>query len=194
MTGLMGGTNMRDNVFPYREFVPDIAPDVFVAPTAQIIGNVTIGSGSSIWFGVVLRGDVEEIRIGRCTNVQDGSIVHVKRGKAPTHIGSDITIGHGAILHGCTLEDECFIGMGALVLDDAVVESGAMIGPGSLVPEGRRITSGKLWAGVPVRPLRDLTDEDFSAMAENISHYTELGREYAATARFWPTERPNAEK
>ena len=173
---------MLDTVLPYREFIPNIAPDVFIALTAQIIGNVTIGSDSSIWFGAVLRGDVHEIRVGKCTNIQDGSIVHVKRDESPTHIGSDITVGHGAILHGCTLEDGCFIGMGAVILDNSVVESGAMIGPGSVVPEGWRATSGKLWAGVPVRPLRDLTDEDFAAMAENISHYTELSREYAAQA------------
>ena len=173
---------MPSSILPYRNVFPAIADGVFVASSARVIGKVDIGSDSSIWFGAVVRGDVEKISIGTRTNIQDGVVVHCTEGVSTTSIGSDISIGHAAILHGCTLEDRCFVGMGALVLDNAVVETGAMIAAGSLVPPGCRATSGKLWAGVPARPLKDLEDADFSAMAENVTRYVKLAREYVDAA------------
>jgi carbonic anhydrase/acetyltransferase-like protein (isoleucine patch superfamily) len=165
-------------VLPFRGHTPKIAADVFLAPGASVIGDVVIGSRSSVWFGCVLRGDTNFVRIGEGTNIQDGTIVHVTHDGNATLIGSDVTIGHGCILHACTLEDGSFIGMGSTVLDGAVVESGAMAAAGSLVTPGKRIPRGQLWAGRPARYLRELTPDDHAAFAERAAHYVELAAEY----------------
>jgi carbonic anhydrase/acetyltransferase-like protein (isoleucine patch superfamily) len=162
--------------------VPNLAGDVYVAPQASVIGNVTIGAGSSIWFGTVVRGDVHEIRIGERTNIQDNSVVHVTGGKMGTYIGSDITIGHRVILHACTLEDGCFIGMGAVIMDGAVVEKGAMVAAGALVTPGKRVRAGELWAGNPAKPWRTLTAEDVADFARSSGSYARLAQRYRAGA------------
>ncbi|MGE5505410.1 MAG: gamma carbonic anhydrase family protein [Actinomycetota bacterium] len=169
---------MSGVILPYQGILPTIDADAFIAPTAVVIGDVVIGAGSSVWFNCTIRGDVHEIRIGCRTNIQDGTVVHVTGGKYGTYIGSDITIGHGAVLHACTLEDGCFIGMGATVLDGVVVETGAMVAAGALVTPGKRVRTGELWAGNPAKPLRQLTPEDVAFFPKSAANYAELGRRY----------------
>lgn len=165
-------------ILPYRGTLPTIAADSFVAPNATIIGDVVIGTGTNVWFNVVIRGDVHEIRIGERTNIQDGTIVHVTAGKFGTYIGNDITIGHGAILHACTLEDGCFVGMGATILDGAVIESGAMVAAGAVVTPGKRVKSGELWAGNPAKMMRELKPEDVAFFPRSAENYVKLAAQY----------------
>ncbi|WP_184431594.1 gamma carbonic anhydrase family protein [Roseospira goensis] len=167
-------------ILPWRGVWPTLSPDAFVAPGATVIGDVVVGAGSSIWFGCVVRGDVHEIRIGANTNIQDGTVVHVTKGRFGTYIGDGITIGHKALIHACTLQDGCFIGMGATVMDGCVIESGAMVAAGALVPPGKRVPAGELWAGSPAKPKRALTAEDTAGWPAQAAHYAELGRTYRA--------------
>ena len=169
MTGLL---------LPFRNVMPKVAPGAFLANTATVIGDVEIGEGASIWFGVVLRGDVHQIRVGARTNIQDNSVVHVTEGRFGTTIGKDVLIGHGCIIHGCTLEDGCFVGMGSTVLDGAVIEQGAMVGAGSLVTPGKRVKSGELWTGRPAKMVRPLTDLDREAIRSGVQHYVDLAKSY----------------
>ncbi|WP_337996250.1 gamma carbonic anhydrase family protein [Oleispirillum naphthae] len=162
-------------VLPYKGVSPDIHPSAFVAPGVAVLGDVVIGEDTNIWFGCVLRGDVDVIRIGKRTNIQDGTIVHLSR-DAPTIIGDDVTVGHGAILHGCVLKDRAFVGMGATVLDGAVVEG--MLGAGALLTQGKRVPAGELWAGSPARFLRKLTAEEIEGFVPHAWHYVELARRY----------------
>jgi gamma-carbonic anhydrase len=165
-------------ILPYRGILPKIAKSAFIAPGAAIIGDVEIGEESNVWFGCVIRGDVNIIRIGARTNIQDGTVIHVTRKTGPTHIGSDITIGHSTLLHACTLEDGCFIGMHATVMDDAVVESGAMVAAGALVTPKKRIPKGQLWAGNPAKYFRDLMPEDLAFFPKSVQYYVDLSKEY----------------
>jgi carbonic anhydrase/acetyltransferase-like protein (isoleucine patch superfamily) len=142
---------------------PRIAPDAFVAPTAAVIGNVEIGAQSGVWFHCVLRGDTNLIRVGRRSNIQDGSIVHVNPGNFPTIIGDDVTIGHAAIIHACTLHDRAFVAMGATVLDGAVIEEGGVLAAGALLTPGKRIGRFELWQGSPARLVRVLDAEERAA-------------------------------
>jgi len=135
------------NLYRYAEHTPTVAADAFVAPGARLIGQVEIGPEASVWFNAVLRGDVEPIRIGPRSNVQDGTIMHTDDG-FPLSVGTAVTIGHGVILHGCTIEDEALIGMGAVVLNGARVGRGALVGAGALVPEGVEIPAGHLALGI----------------------------------------------
>ncbi|MGE4279137.1 MAG: gamma carbonic anhydrase family protein [Magnetospirillum sp.] len=169
---------MSGLILPFKGTSPTIADDCFVAPNATVIGDVVIGSGTSVWFGVVIRGDVHEIRIGERTNIQDGTIIHVTEGKLGTYIGSDITIGHGAVLHACTLEDGCFVGMGATVLDGAVIESGAMVAAGAVVTPGKRVKKGELWSGNPAKLMRPLRDEELAFFPKSATKYKALGDTY----------------
>lgn len=172
---------MAGTVFPYRGVYPRIAETVFIAPTAAVIGDVVIGADSSIWFGCTVRGDVNEIRIGERTNIQDGSVVHVAKRSFGTYIGDDVTIGHMALVHAATLEDGCFVGMHATIMDGCVVERGAMIAAGALLTPGRRVGQGQLWAGTPARYLRDLSDRDRERISVTVPRYVGLAREYRET-------------
>lgn len=163
---------------PYRNVLPKIDPTAFVAETATVIGDIEIGPESSIWYGCVLRADVNDIRIGARTNIQDGTVIHVSRGVQGTYIGDGITVGHMALLHACTLESGCFIGMKACIMDRAVVESGAMVAAGALVTPGKRVKAGWLWAGSPARPIRELTQEDVASFTVSSRHYADLAMEY----------------
>jgi gamma-carbonic anhydrase len=166
---------------PYMGSVPRIAPDVYVAGTAVIIGDVEIGEESSIWHHVLIRGDVNYIRIGERTNIQDGTVVHVSRtAGGKTIIGSDITIGHQALIHACELQDHAFVGMKAMVMDNAVIESYGMLAAGGLLPPGKIIKSRELWMGAPAKFVRMLTDEDLARMAENAEEYRQVSRRYQA--------------
>jgi len=171
---------MTPIILPYRGVWPTIADDAFIAPGAVVIGDVVIGPLSSVWFGCVIRGDVHEIRIGAETNIQDGTIVHVSKGTFGTYIGDGITIGHKALIHACTLETDCFIGMGATVMDGSVVEGGAMVAAGAMVTPGKRVPRGELWAGSPARLKRALTASDTAGWPGQASHYATLGAEYRA--------------
>lgn len=168
-------------ILPWNGVWPTIATDAFIAPNATIIGDVHIGSRSSVWFGVVIRGDVNHIRIGERTNIQDLTMVHVASKDGPTIIGNDILIGHSAIIHGCTLEDGAFVGMRATVMDYAVVESQAMVAAGALVGPNKRIPKGQLWAGSPAKFMRDLKPEHISEFKRATEHYAELGDGYRDT-------------
>ena len=165
-------------VLPYLNRLPRIDPAAWVADNATVIGDVEIAPEANVWFGCILRGDVAGIRVGARTNVQDGTIVHGATGKPPTHIGANVTIGHMALIHACHLEDGCFVGMKACVLDGAVVESGAMVAAGAVVPPGKRVASGQLWGGTPARPMRDLTDKEKRYIEELPGRYIGLANAY----------------
>ncbi|MEI6559972.1 MAG: gamma carbonic anhydrase family protein [Rhodospirillaceae bacterium] len=169
---------MSGVILPYKGILPTLHETAFIAPTAVVTGDTVIGEDTGIWFGCVLRGDVNVIRIGKRTNIQDGTIIHVASRGQGTYIGDDITVGHMAILHACTLESGCFVGMKACVMDGACIESGAMVAAGALVTPGKRVKSGQLWAGSPARYLRDLTPEEVAFFPESASHYAALARDY----------------
>lgn len=167
-------------ILPYKDSVPKIHGRAFIAPGASVIGRVDIEADANIWYGCVLRGDVHEIKIGARTNIQDGTIVHVTTGVAGTYIGADVTVGHNAILHACRVEDFGFVGMGACVMDEAVVESNAMLAAGGLLTPGKRIPTGQLWAGSPARYMRDLTEKELAYIKWSAPHYVELGQAHKA--------------
>ncbi|GLQ07621.1 gamma carbonic anhydrase family protein [Sneathiella chinensis] len=174
---------MTDNIMPILGKTPEIADSAFIARSADVIGDVVIGEDTSVWFNCVVRGDVNYIRIGDRTNIQDGTVVHVSNGTFPALIGDDVLVGHNCIIHGCTLEDASFVGMGTTVLDGAVVESGAMVAAGSLVTPGKRVPTGELWGGSPARFLRNLSDDEAANLTRGAKHYAELAKEYKAQAR-----------
>jgi len=164
---------------PFRNHVPTIAPDAFVAANATLIGQVEIGARANIWFGCVLRGDLAAIHVGALTNVQDGTVVHVSSvANGATWIGERVTIGHMALVHACRLEDRCFVGMKACVMDGAVVETGAWIAAGAVVTPGKRVKSGELWAGTPARLLRAVTAEEAHYIETLPERYAELSEQY----------------
>ncbi len=157
---------------------PEIHPTVFIADQAVIIGDVKIGEESSVWFNTVIRGDVNYIRIGKRTNIQDNSVLHVTTNTHPLVIGDEVTAGHGVILHGCTIKDRALIGMGATVLDGAVVESDSLVGAGSLVPPGFKVPSGTLVMGVPAKVKRNLTNKEIEDIKVGASNYVRNSRSF----------------
>lgn len=165
-------------VLPYRNLLPTLHEDTFVAPGAHVIGDVHIGPKSSVWFGAVVRGDVFHIRIGAETNIQDNSVVHVTTDRHPTIIGDRVTVGHRVILHGCTVEDGALIGMGAIVMDRAVIGAGALVGAGAIVTEGTHIPPGTLAIGSPARVKRDLTEKERQHLAWSAPHYWDVTKDY----------------
>ncbi len=175
------GTVMQPLILSYKDKQPVIDETAYIAPNAVIAGDVTIGKDSSIWFGCTLRGDVNHIRIGARTNIQDHSMIHVSSFGHPAIIGDDVTVGHMVLLHACTLEDGAFVGMKACVMDGAVVESGAMVAAGALVTPGKAVTAGQLWGGNPARYMRDLTDKDREYMHWAAAHYVKLAADYKSS-------------
>lgn len=173
-------TGPRGLILPFEGKQPRVASDVYIAPGAAVIGDVTIAARASIWFNCVVRGDDHFIRIGEGTNVQDGSIIHVFKDAHPTVIGTNVTIGHGAILHGCTIEDDSMVGIGAIVLDGAVVERGAIVAAGAVVSPGKRVPRGEMWAGCPARKVRDVKDAEAAFIDENHRHYHATALRYLA--------------
>jgi carbonic anhydrase/acetyltransferase-like protein (isoleucine patch superfamily) len=184
---------MSANILTFDGMTPGIDPRAFVAETATIIGDVEVGPGSSVWYGCVIRGDVNRIRIGANTNIQDGTVVHCNHdpagdyretgGGMPTSIGDDVTIGHMALIHACTLESGCFIGMRAVIMDEATVRGGAMIAAGALVTPGKVVPAGQLWAGTPAKYRRELSEEEVGHMAYLSRLYTRLGEQYLARGK-----------
>ncbi len=163
---------------PYQGITPTIHPEAWVAPNAVIVGDVTIGKDSNIWFGCVIRGDVQTIRIGERTNIQDGTIVHVTRETGPTTIGDGVTIGHAAVIHACTLEDGSFVGMRATVMDHAVVQSGGMLAAGALLTPQKSVPGGEIWAGNPARRFRAMSREEIDYIPDSAAHYVALAQRY----------------
>jgi carbonic anhydrase/acetyltransferase-like protein (isoleucine patch superfamily) len=165
---------------------PRVDPAAFVAPGAVLIGDIEVGPDASIWYNCVLRGDVNHIRIGARTNIQDGSVLHVDSPRPgneaglPTLIGEDVLIGHMAMVHGCILHDRAFVGLGAIVMDGCEIESGGMLAAGALLAPGRRIPAGQLWAGRPAKYVRDLSEEELAGQRAGVAHYVALARLHAS--------------
>lgn len=170
----------------FEDLAPVLGEGVFVDNTAVVIGDVHIGSDSSIWPMTVIRGDIHQIRIGERTSIQDGSVLHVTHdgpfnpGGFPCIVGNDVTVGHKVMLHGCTVHDRVLVGMGATVMDGAVIESDVIIGAGSLVPPGKTLQGGWLYVGSPVKPIRELTDDEKNFFAYTAGKYCELKDRYLA--------------
>ena len=165
-------------LYSLDDLSPQLAPGAWAAPSADLIGDVRLASGASVWFGAVIRADNTPIIIGEDSNLQDGAIGHSDPG-FPLTIGARVTVGHQAILHGCTLKDDCLIGMGARILNGAVIESDCLVGAGALVTEGKTFPAGSLIVGTPARVLRQLTDEEKQALRISAQHYAEKAARYA---------------
>jgi len=172
------------NIRPFKNITPTLGEKTYVDEAACVIGDVVIGKDCSIWPMVAIRGDVNFIRIGDRTNIQDGSVLHVTH-KGPLSpqgnaliIGSDVTVGHGAVIHACTIEDECLIGMGSVILDGAVIKKGAMVGAGSVVSPGKVLEGGYLYVGTPARQARELKQQEKDFLAYSAEHYVKLKNEY----------------
>lgn len=177
---------MSSPIRPFKGVVPRLGARVYVDPAATVIGDVELGDDVSVWPGAVLRGDVHHIRIGARSNVQDGAIVHVTHdgpytpGGFPTIIGADVTIGHGAVIHACTIEDACLIGMHATVLDGAVVRKHGFVGAGALVPPGKVVGERELWLGNPATRVRTLSDRQVEQLFYSAANYVRLKDDYLA--------------
>jgi len=157
---------------------PKIGQSVFIAPSAQIIGDVTIGDNSSVWFNTTIRGDVHYIKIGKDTNIQDNVMLHVTNGKFPLQIGNGVTVAHGAIIHGSTIRDNTLIGMGAIILDDTIIDENSIIAAGSLILQGKNYPPGHLIAGSPARIIRPLKDEEIEKNLTYSRNYTAYKNSY----------------
>ena len=166
------------NIYPYKNITPTIHPEAWVAQTATIIGDTHIGAESGIWYGCVIRGDVNEIRIGSGTNIQDLTMIHCSELGQGCYLGDDITVGHSAVLHACKVEDKSFIGIQACVMDDCIVETGSMVAAGALVTPGKIVKAGEVWAGSPAKKLRDITEKDLELFETNRHRYARLAKQY----------------
>jgi carbonic anhydrase/acetyltransferase-like protein (isoleucine patch superfamily) len=166
----------------YQGKLPKIAAGCYIDPSAQILGDVEIGERSSVWMNAVLRGDVNSVRVGSCSNVQDCSVLHGQRNLYAVTVGDWVTIGHNATVHGCTVEDECLIGIGARVLNNARIGKGSIIAAGSIVPEHTVVPPRTLWAGVPAKMRRELTDKDRALILEYAQNYLDYVGFYLAEA------------
>lgn len=170
-------------IHSYRDKTPDIHETAFIADGAHVIGDVVIGAHTSVWFGCVLRGDVHHIRIGARTNIQDLTVIHVNEGTHPTTVDDSVTVGHRAILHGCHVKSGALIGMGAVLLDDVVVEEEAFVAAGSVVSPRTVVPARKLARGAPARIVRDLTDEELAQLRYASDHYCDLKDDYLKQRR-----------
>ena len=176
-------------LIPFGGKSPRIHSSAFVAPGAVLIGDIEIGPEASVWYNCVLRGDVNHIRIGARTNIQDGCVLHVDSPRPgndaglPTIIGEDVLIGHMAMVHGCLLHDRAFVGLGAIVMDGCEIESGGMLAAGALLTPGRRIPAGQLWAGRPAKYVRDLGEEELAGQRAGVAHYVALAKLHAEAVR-----------
>lgn len=181
-------------ILPYRGVTPTIHPTAWIAPGAIIVGDTVIGAESSVWFGCIVRGDVNTIRIGSKVNLQDGVICHVTIARAPLEMQDSVSVAHGAILHGCTLETGCLIGIGARVLDRAVIGRGSMIAAGAVVKEQAVVPPGELWAGVPAKKKRDLTPEEIRSFLDTAERYVRYKQHYQGKEAEIPEQWLPAEK
>ena len=169
-------------LLPYRHRWPHVAPSAFVAAGSSVIGDVVLGAEASVWFNCVLRGDVNRIHVGARSNIQDGTVIHTATADGPTLVGDGVVVGHMCLLHACVLEDGCMIGMGATVMDYAVVESGAWVAAGALVTPGKRVKSGELWLGRPARPARAVSNAERETIEIIARRYATRAGEYRAVS------------
>ncbi len=163
---------MTENLLPHGDAFPEVADSAWVAPGAYVVGDVHLGGESSVWYGAVLRGDTEPIRIGARTNIQDGCVLHADPGY-PAIVGEDCVVGHKAIVHGCEIGDRCLVGMGAIILNGARIGEGSIVAAGALVPEGKEFPPGSLIVGVPAKPVREVTEEQTEDIARGVHTYVE---------------------
>ncbi|MEG6584103.1 gamma carbonic anhydrase family protein [Dendrosporobacter sp. 1207_IL3150] len=170
---------MNQNILPYRGVKPQIKDEVYVAPGVFAIGDVTIDTGANIWYNTVLRGDMHPIKIGKYTNIQDNSTVHVMH-DYPTIIGDYVTVGHGAVIHGTTIGNNCLIGMGAIILSYSEIGDNCIVAAGSLIPERKKIPPNSLVMGSPAKVVRTLTDEDIQNIRASAMNYYKLAQDYLA--------------
>ena len=170
-------------VFSLDGVTPTIAEDAFIAPTAAVIGDVEIGSETGIWFHCLVRGDMNTIRIGARTNIQDGTVIHVDSGVFSTFIGDDVTVGHNAVIHGCTLKNRAFVGIGATVLDGATIEEGGMLAAGGLLTPGKTIGPNELWTGSPAKLRRVMDAGERTKFDRNAEVYRALAKQFRAGLR-----------
>lgn len=167
-------------ILPFGGHTPRIHPSAFIAPGCRIIGDVEIGPDVSIWYNCVLRADVNHIRIGARSNIQDGTVIHVDSGSFPTLIGEDVLVGHMVMAHGCRLESRAFVGLGSIVMDGCVIEGDGRLAAGAMLTPGRTIPRGQLWAGRPAKYMRDLTEDEIANHGLGIDRYVENGRHHGA--------------
>ncbi len=165
-------------IYEFLKRTPEFDETVFVAPSADIIGDVKIGKESSVWFNVTIRGDVNFIEIGDQSNVQDNVCIHVMNQTGPTKIGNQVTIGHGAVVHGCTIKDRVLIGINATILDEVIIEPDVIVAAGSLVPPGKTLESGYMYMGSPAKAVRKLTDEEIKSIPNYAANYVKYIRAY----------------
>jgi len=165
-------------IYEFLNRAPQFDETVFIAPSADIIGDVEIGAESSVLFNTTVRGDVNWIRIGERSNIQDNACVHVMNQTGPTSIGNDVTVGHNAVIHGCTIHDRVLIGIHATVLDEAVIQPDVIVAAGSLVPPGKNLESGYLYIGTPVKQVRKLSKEEIHSIQKNAENYVKYSRAY----------------
>lgn len=168
-------------ILPYNGILPRWAEECFIAPNATITGDVVMGHHCSVWFNAVIRGDANSIRIGNYTNIQDAAVLHGSSQEVPTIIGSHVSIGHQAMIHGCTIEDDVLIGMGAIILDNAVVGKGSLVGAGSVVTERSVLEPGWLYAGIPARKIKPIDEDRKEIMKRTVLRYPEYGKQYLMT-------------
>jgi len=166
-------------IISYDRKKPDIHPTCFQTPDSVIIGDVVIGEESSVWFGAVIRGDINYIRIGSWTNIQDGSVIHVTGGTSPTEVGDFVTVGHRAILHGCKVGNGCLIGMGAIILDDAIIGDGALVAAGAVVTPGTKVPARTLYAGNPAVSKREVSEEESAGFITWARQYNDYAKRYS---------------
>lgn len=165
-------------IYPFLGKKPDIQNALYLAPSADIIGDVSMGENSTAWFNTTIRGDVNKITIGHSSNIQDNSCIHVTNQTGPTIIGNEVTIGHNCMIHGCTIHDRVLVGIMTTILDEAVIHSDVLIGAGSLVPPRKVLESGYLYLGSPVKQIRKLTDAEIKSVRQNALNYIKYGRAY----------------
>ncbi|WP_299046652.1 gamma carbonic anhydrase family protein [uncultured Polaribacter sp.] len=149
---------------------PEIPQDCYIAENATIVGNVSLGKECSVWFNAVIRGDVHYIKIGNKVNIQDGAVIHATYQKSPTTIGNNVSIGHNAIVHGCTIHDNVLVGMGSIIMDDCIVESNTIIAAGAVVTKNTRVESGSIYAGIPAKKVKDISKELISGEIDRIAN------------------------
>ena len=177
---------MGGKIITWQDKTPRLGSGVFVAEGAYIIGDVEIGDQTSVWFNAVVRGDVNYIKIGSRTSIQDGAVCHCTLNLYPLIVGSDVTVGHRAVIHGCKIGDGCLIGMGAVILDDAEVGEQSIIAAGSVVAPGAKIPSRTLAVGVPAKPKRPVTEEELKEIEEGVAHYMKLAQSYMVGGALLP--------
>ena len=164
-------------IYDFEGITPDIERANFVAESADIIGDVTAEKNSSIWYNCTIRGDIAPIKIGKNSNIQDNSVIHVNH-ETPTIVGNNVTVGHRVLLHACTIEDGCLIGMGAIILDNSVIGSESIVGAGALVTMGKNFPPRSLILGSPAKTVRTLTEEEVESIRKNVASYVEISKEY----------------